>query len=102
MLSEACIALGEHLASLLYSPTPGSLEKKDKQIVVSASKHQRENSSKSTSSISKDMLVALRRDALNAFADAAGYAARAEVYFIFLFLNNRLAIKIRTNQKDHL
>lgn len=40
---------------------------------------QRENSEKSSSSISKDMLVALRRDALNAFADAAGYAARAEV-----------------------
>ena len=79
MLSEACISLGEHLASLLITP-PGSPEKKDKQMLASA-KNQRENSEKSTSSISKDMLVALRRDALNAFADAAGYAARAEVCF---------------------
>lgn len=75
MLSEACIALGEHLASLLYSPS-SNIEKKEKSAM---SAKQRENSEKSSSSISKDMLVALRRDALNAFADAAGYAARAEV-----------------------
>lgn len=78
LLSETCIALGEHLASLLYAPA-ASTEKKEKSNF--SAKIQRDSSEKSSSaSISKDMLVALRRDALNAFADAAGYAARAESY----------------------
>jgi hypothetical protein len=84
LLCEACIALGEHSAQLLNgsSQPTNSTEKKEKSS-LSGKPLQRDSSEKSSSDISKDMLVALRRDALNAFADAAGYAARAEVCSFF-------------------
>ncbi len=79
LLCEACISLGEHLANLLNASNSGN-------PIISSSNKQRDNqlSSSSHHSISlssfKDIRLALRREALNAFADAASYAARAESY----------------------
>ena len=81
LLSIGCIALGEHLASLLNTPSNAVKANNPTASTVSVAKNQRELSTQTlTSSSSKDMRVSLRRDALNAFADACGYAARAENY----------------------
>jgi hypothetical protein len=75
LLSLACIALGEHLAFLLNSPIlpnpKHSKESKDQQSSSSASM---------STSMNKDVRVAIRRDALNAFSDGVFYASMAENY----------------------
>jgi hypothetical protein len=70
LLSEVCIALGEHLATTL---NPGAI------IVQLATASKRDTSSITTAS-SKDIRSTIRREAVNAFSDGAGYAAKAENY----------------------
>lgn len=73
LLSEACLALGEHLAFILNNPINSPIASSSKQNL-----DQSQNSN--VSGTSKDIRVALRRSALNAFADAALYASNAENY----------------------
>lgn len=88
LLCETCIALGEHLTHLINSPKQEkSKPEKGTNSSTSVSKldrSQRDHSSTTTvmsfASTTKDTRVALKRDALNAFADACGYAANAESY----------------------
>ena len=70
MLSEVCIALGEHLALTL---NPGGM------ITQLVTESKRDSSSITTAS-SKDIRSTIRREAVNAFSDGAGYAAKAENY----------------------
>lgn len=80
LLSLASIALGEHLAYLLSAPsTAPTGSKKEKQQLDAADQVQ-SSSASITSNANKDIRVALRRNALNAFADATSYAANAENY----------------------
>lgn len=67
LLSETCIALGEHLASLINGSG---------KVVVG--KQQRDAGS--SGSMTKEGKNNLRREALHALADGAGYAAKAENY----------------------
>ena len=73
------MALGEHLAALCLmnsnpiNHTPSGSSSKHKEHQLSSTSHH------SISSF-KDIRLALRREALNAFADAASYAAKAENY----------------------
>ena len=79
LLSEACISLGEHLAFLLNNPSVISTQ--SSSSTVSTAKQHREADSSNTSTSSKEQAkLSLRRDALNAFADAAGHASGAESY----------------------
>lgn len=73
LLGEACIALGEHLVSLINSSSTGSSNTKN---------NQRDPTTASASTIKSvaDASISLRRDALNAFADGCSYSARAENY----------------------
>ena len=88
LLCETCIALGEHLTTLMNSPKQEkSKPEKATNSSTSVSKldrSQRDHSSTTTvmsfASTTRDSRVALKRDALNAFADACGYAANAESY----------------------
>ena len=83
LLSEACIALGEHLASLINSPKNSKASTTSTTSVSKLASHREHSSTTtivSTVSSSKDTRVTLRRDALNAFADACGHAALAESY----------------------
>lgn len=73
LLSEACLALGEHFAFILNNPNSSPMASSSKQNL-----EQTQNSNASNSS--KDIRVALRRSALNGFADAAIYAANSENY----------------------
>ncbi|RNA35698.1 cilia- and flagella-associated 46-like, partial [Brachionus plicatilis] len=73
LLSEACLALGEHLAFILNNPNTSPIASSSKQNL-----DQSQNSN--VSNASKDIRVALRRSALNGFADAALYASNAENY----------------------
>jgi hypothetical protein len=79
LLCEACVSLGEHLASLLNSGNPISGSGGGKH---QNREHQLSSTSHHTQSLNsfKDIRLALRREALNSFADAASYAARAENY----------------------
>ena len=70
MLSEVCIALGEHLAVAL---NPGS-------VMIQLSTAKTRDTSSHTAASSKEMRSTIRREAVNAFADGAGYAAKAENY----------------------
>ena len=70
LLSEVCIALGEHLAITL---NPGAM------IMQLATASKRDTSSITTAS-SKDIRSTIRREAVNAFSDGAGYASKAENY----------------------
>ena len=82
LLSEACIALGEHLAVLLNNPGSASASNAASST-LSTAKNQRDiptPQTQMTSSSKEQQKLSLRRDALNAFADAAGHAARAESY----------------------
>lgn len=89
LLSEACIALGENLASIvLMSQNPGKQQQQQQrdmnlqsalgtgsldQSIVAANT--------STHGANRDATqLTLRRNALNAFADAASFAARAQNY----------------------
>ncbi len=75
MLSVACIALGEHLAFLLNSPIlPTPKHSKESKDQISSS------SASLSTSMNKDVRVAIRRDALNAFSDGVFYASMAENY----------------------
>ncbi|CAF0832143.1 unnamed protein product [Brachionus calyciflorus] len=76
LLSEACIALGEHLAFILNNPNSSPISSNSKHNIDQTT----QNSAVSKNSNSKDIRVALRRNALNAFADASLYAANAENY----------------------
>jgi hypothetical protein len=64
LLSQTCIALGEHLANLLTNRSH-----KVETKTSASEKSQRDESS-----------IELRREALNAFADGASYGAHAESY----------------------
>jgi hypothetical protein len=76
LLGEACIALGEHLASLINNNSAGSSNSKNNQ------QQQRDPATASASTIKSvaDASISLRRDALNAFADGCSYSAHAENY----------------------
>lgn len=96
LLSEACIALGENLASLvLLSQNPGNnKQQRDQQqqqqqrdLILQSALGSTSLDNQSTSmnggglNVSRDLVqLTLRRNALNAFADAASYAARAQNY----------------------
>lgn len=73
MLSEVCIALGEHLAATLNPGSTGAI------VAQTSTANKRDNIS-TASTTSKDVRNTLRREAVNAFSDGAGYAARAENY----------------------
>jgi hypothetical protein len=75
LLGEACIALGEHLASLINNSSAGSSSN-------SKNNNQRDPTTASASTIKSvtDASISLRRDSLNAFADGCSYSARAENY----------------------
>lgn len=87
LLSEACIALGENLASLA-SFTTGLNQQQSKQArdllqssLASVASVGSATNNNATSVNEKDATkITLRRDALNAFADAATYASRAQNY----------------------
>lgn len=69
LLCEACLALGEHLASLLQVSSKLKASESSEALLGETS-----IASASTAQLT------LRRQALNAFADAASYAARAYNY----------------------
>lgn len=74
LFSETCIALGEHLSSIVLMTNNQPTNKQQQQ------QQQKEASNRLENVSSFDFRVTLRRDALNAFADAAGYAAKGESY----------------------
>jgi len=86
LLSQACLALGEHLAQLIGKPRTGGKQTSVSSTSVSKlekAASQREHSSTTTivSGVSgKDSRVSLRREALNALSDGCGHAALAESY----------------------
>jgi len=89
LLSQVCIALGEHLAQLINKPRLGGKQTSVSSTSVSklekiGSQREPQNSSTTTImsgvSTGKDSRVTLRRDALNALSDGCGYAALAESY----------------------
>ena len=73
LLSQACLALGEHFSFILNNPNTSPIASSSKQNL-----DQSQNVNASNSS--KDIRIALRRNALNGFADAAIYAANSENY----------------------
>lgn len=80
LLSQACISLGEHLAHLLHTnslPQQPKHHKEKSDPINLNSSHSRMSNSVSSF---KDIRLAIRREALNALADGASYAARAETY----------------------
>lgn len=91
LLSEACIALGENLAAIVFmSQNPGKqqqLQQQQRDLAL--------QSALGSNSLDQSIIAAntagggvardaaqltLRRNALNAFADAASFAARAQNY----------------------
>ena len=84
LLSEACIALGEHLAAMANSEkgASSSMSKNQKDTLQS----QKDTASLQSPSMSmslaatNDARTQMKRDALNAFSDGTFYASKAENY----------------------
>jgi hypothetical protein len=81
LLSEACIALGEHLAQLLdFNKQQQQQQQSDKNKTTNITTLTTSRTALNDNQMGKDARAIMCRDGLNAFADATLYAAMGESY----------------------